>query len=390
MMHRFAGAATFLALALCSVGCHSGPTDGAPASQKTATADDASRKQAQEIIAELHARVPNDKTGPIQPPSRHPSKDAVSDIAPTFIPDVPSAPLNPKFAGVSSQDLYKQLQDYQMQIQAHWLDTEGRQEWFEATPILQKDSRKVVSLVHAEQLTAGSAGGHPVYQLNAKNFSTFRYVEHGVDYPLCADEPYLTQPIGAFCSGVLVGDNIVATAAHCIASDDDAKKTKFVFDFRMNDKDHPLFVFDDSEVFTGKRILQQHSSFTQDDWELIELETKVTDQSRIAQIRRDGKLDGSKKVFAIGYPSGLPVKVSAGGNIRDNLDPKIFLVGIDVYAGNSGGPVFNDQHQVEGILARGDKDFLPVGNCAKTNNCPSANCPGDAITRTTQFSQYVP
>jgi S1-C subfamily serine protease len=269
------------------------------------------------------------------------------------------------------------------------MDTEGRQEWFEAAPILQQDSRKVVSLVHSEQLSASSAQGHAVYQLKAENFSTFRYVDHGVSYPLCADEPYLQQPIGAFCSGVLVGGNVVATAAHCIASDDEAKKTKFVFDFRMNDKDHPLSTFDDSEVFTGKRIIQQHSSYTQDDWEIIELETNVTDQSRIAQIRRNGKLDPSRKVFAIGYPSGLPVKVSAGGSVRDNLDPKIFLVGIDVYAGNSGGPIFNDQHVVEGILARGDKDFLPVGNCAKTNNCPSAGCPGDAITRTTQFAQFV-
>jgi V8-like Glu-specific endopeptidase len=126
----------------------------------------------------------------------------------------------------------------------------------------------------------------------------------------------------------------------------------------MNDRDHPQSSFDDTEVFTGKRIIQQHSSFTQDDWELVELETNVSDQTRIAQIRRNGKLDQSKKVFAIGFPTGLPVKVSAGGSVRDNADSKIFLAGIDVYAGNSGGPVFNDQHVVEGILARGDKDFL--------------------------------
>jgi hypothetical protein len=36
------------------------------------------------------------------------------------------------------------------------------------------------------------------------------------------------------------------------------------------------------------------------------------------------------KVFAIGYPTGLPVKVSAGGSVSDNTDPKVFLVGLDV------------------------------------------------------------
>jgi V8-like Glu-specific endopeptidase len=144
--------------------------------------------------------------------------------------------------------------------------------------------------------------------------------------------------MGAFCSGVLVGDKVVATANHCIKSDADAKATKFVFDFKMMDKDHPQSTFDDSEVFTGKRVILHHPSYTQDDWKLIELQESVTDPSRIATIRRDGMLDQSHKVFAIGYPNGLSVKVSAGGNVRDNHDPKIFLVGLDIYTGNSGGP----------------------------------------------------
>jgi hypothetical protein len=52
--------------------------------------------------------------------------------------------------------------------------------------------------------------------------------------------------------------------------------------------------------------------------------------------------------------------------------------------------VFNENHIVEGVLSIGDKDFLHVGNCARTNNCPSAGCPGDTITRTTRFAEFVP
>jgi len=122
----------------------------------------------------------------------------------------------------------------------------------------------------------------------------------------------------------------VSTAAHCIGSDDEAKATKFVFDFKMKDKDNAQSTFNDDEVFIGKRILQSHSSYTQDDWELIELDHDVTDQGRIADIRRDGLLYQTHKVFAIGYPSGLPVKVSAGGNVRHNVDPKIFLFTLPV------------------------------------------------------------
>jgi hypothetical protein len=385
-MHRLAGFFGCFALVLSVSGCNPKPKPDTFTSRDTATTDETSQKRAQEIVAELHARVPKNAAAQKRSPSPHPSSDAVSDIGPTLALVEPSAPLNPHFAGVSSEDLYAQL----IQIQAHWMDTPGRQEWFEAVPILQKDSRKVVSLVHSDQLAAIVDHGHAAYQLNAKTFSTFRFVDHGVEYPLCADEPYLKQPLGAFCSGVLVGDKLVATAAHCVPSDADLKATRFVFDFRMNDKDHPQSVFDGSEVFTGRRIVQSHPSYSQDDWALIELEQRVSEKDRIAQIRRDGTLDQAHKVFAIGYPTGLPVKVSAGGSVRDNTNPKVFLVGIDVYAGSSGGPVFNENHIVEGILSIGDKDFLPVGNCAKTNNCPSAGCPGDTITRTTRFAEFVP
>jgi V8-like Glu-specific endopeptidase len=196
--------------------------------------------------------------------------------------------------------------------------------------------------------------------------------------------------MGAFCSGVLVGSRVVATAAHCIATDGDAKRTRFVFDFRMKDSKNAQSTFSDDEVFTGKRIIQSHPSYTEDDWELIELDRDVKEPDRIAEIRRGGIIDQNHRVYAMGHPNGLPLKVSTGGNVRLNVDPNIFVVGLDVYAASSGCPVFNDQHVVEGILARGDTDFVPVDKCARANNCPNTGCPGDEITRTTSFASFVP
>jgi hypothetical protein len=377
-----------LCLAAAINGYHLGSETRTTAkSNEQRTKTDTSQQTAREIITELRLRAAQARAE-TQAPDESLRSDSVplSQDSSKTLPKEPSAPLNPNFAGISSEELYGQL----IQIQAHWLDSAGRQEWFEVDVGAKQDSRKVLSLIHADHMSDVIDHGHSVHLLEAKTFSTFRYEDHDAQYPLCDGEPYQYQPMGAFCSGVLVGSRIVATAEHCIASDDAARKTRFVFDFRMNDEKNAKLTFSDDEVFTGKRIIQKHASYTEDDWELIELDRDVKEPDRIAEIRRTGVLDPARKVYALGHPNGLPLKVSVGGNVRNNDSSKIFVVGLDVYAASSGCPVFNDKHVVEGILARGDTDFIPVGKCVRTNNCPGTGCPGDDITRTTSFAGFVP
>jgi hypothetical protein len=372
------------------IGCHSGTkTRSAEKSSGSTVHSDSAQQVAKEIITELRLRGAHAARSEALEKGGNKSLRAYSvpprDSSNSPPPESP-VPLNPRFAGISSEDLYAQL----IQIQAHWLDAAGRQEWFEADADAKRDSRTVLSLIHSDNISDAMDRGSSVHLLKAKTFSTFRFADHDTLYPLCDNEPYQPQPMGAFCSGVLVESRIVATAEHCIASDEDARKTRFVFDFRMNDEKNPQLTFSDDQVFTGKRIIQKHSSYTEDDWELIELDRDVKEPDRIADIRRTGVLDPARKVYALGHPNGLPLKVSAGGTVRNNDSSKIFVVGLDVYAASSGCPVFNDKHVVEGILARGDTDFIPVGECVRTNNCPGPGCPGDDITRTTSFASFVP
>ena len=52
----------------------------------------------------------------------------------------------------------------------------------------------------------------------------------------------------------------------------------------------------------------------------------------------------------------------------------------------SGSPVFNsDTHEVEGILVRGETDFVTQGSCRVSLVCPSSGCRGEDCTRTTEF-----
>ena len=93
----------------------------------------------------------------------------------------------------------------------------------------------------------------------------------------------------------------------------------------------------------------------------------------------------------IGHPSGLPTKFAGGAAVRNNQQNAFFVANLDTYGGNSGSPVFNSNtHAVEGILVRGETDFVQQGNCNVSLVCPSTGCRGEDCTRTTEFEQFVP
>ena len=79
-----------------------------------------------------------------------------------------------------------------------------------------------------------------------------------------------------------------------------------------------------------------------------------------------------------------------------------FETNLDVYGGNSGSAVasLNEQGEllyIEGILVRGNPDFVPSGACYVSNVCSdSSGCSGtngtgwEEVTRATNFSDIIP
>ena len=77
--------------------------------------------------------------------------------------------------------------------------------------------------------------------------------------------------------------------------------------------------------------------------------------------------------------------------MRDNSPSGHFVANLDAYGGNSGSPVFNsDTHEVEGVLVRGDTDFVLQGGCRVSLVCPTTGCRGEDCTRVTEFANLVP
>jgi len=118
----------------------------------------------------------------------------------------------------------------------------------------------------------------------------------------------------------------------------------------------------------------------------VQLERDVVGRTP-AKVRSSGKIKDKQTLFVIGHPCGLPQKYAPGAKVRDNTPAPYFVANLDTYGGNSGSPVFAaPSATVEGILVRGENDFVTNGHCYVSLVCPTTGCRGEDVTRSTLWA----
>jgi hypothetical protein len=255
------------------------------------------------------------------------------------------------------------------------------------------DDRKDIFELSGENLADADSvvALFPDYQV--KDFgdgtSALLTVNYGDYYNLCPSERFREQPIGSFCSGVLVAPDVIATAAHCITGEIELQNIRFVFGYRMRDESTPELVINNSEIYHGVEVIAWQQDNSGADWALIRLDRIVVNH-RIAQIRASGTISNRQALHFIGHPKGLPAKFAGGGTVRENRYRGFFIENLDAYGGNSGSPVFNSTtHVVEGLHVAGKKEqFIKQGNCWVSGVCPEAGCSGGLTVRTTELVRF--
>jgi len=279
------------------------------------------------------------------------------------------------FQGVDSATIAKVLKDKQKAVYG----VDDRQDLFDVKdPKILNDADCVVSLFQDGDVVDNGDG---TSTLTTKNF--------GTEYNLCNNERFRDQPTGAFCSGFLVAPDIVATAGHCV-NPNNVTTIRFIFGFKMLNETTPQTVINNNEIYQGLNVIDRKESPDGVDWALVRLDRAVANH-KIAEFRRTGIIQNNQAVHVIGHPTGLPIKFAGGSNVRDNTPNEFFVANLDTYGGNSGSPIFNsDTHQVEGILVRGEKDFVESNGCNVSLVCPSTGCRGEDCTKTTDFSDLIP
>ena len=254
---------------------------------------------------------------------------------------------------------------------------DDRKDFYQLNAKQKKECDSVVSLWKASDV-----------QDNGSGDSQLQTIKFGDALNLCKDERFREQPIGAFCSGFLVGPDLIATAGHCVKNSNDLANTRFVFGYRMINKKKVRTTISNSDIYKGKKIIgRRQEPGKGSDWCIVRLDRQVEGHSHFENIRKSGKISDDANVHVIGHPVGLPLKYAGGAQVRDNLKKSYVVCNLDTYGGNSGSPVINDDklNEIEGILVRGDTDFKTVGNCQRSNVCPNTGCSGEDVTRATEF-----
>ncbi|MDD5302227.1 MAG: serine protease [Elusimicrobia bacterium] len=192
--------------------------------------------------------------------------------------------------------------------------------------------------------------------------------------PVCSDERFYGQPVGAFCSGFLIGPDLIMTAAHCADASigfpvPECSNMRIVFGFSLRDGEKTPTSLPAGEVYRCAGLVARPEEWLDEDWAIIRLDRAVTGHEPL-RLNASGGLRPGTPVFAIGHPAGLPTKITGPAKVV-SVDEKTFRTDLDIFNGNSGGPVVNAKTGlVEGIVSEGGgPDYQPRGNgeCWESN-----------------------
>lgn len=210
---------------------------------------------------------------------------------------------------------------------------------------------------------------------------------------VCETEPFANQLNPGFCSGFLVGPDTFVTAGHCITSQSQCDGVSMIFGFGLDKETRDLSTVNASEVYHCKKVIRREyqSSANGRDYAVVTLDRVVKGRAPL-KVRQTGSVQVGDSIAVIGHPSGLPTKIADGAKVRSvkSADP-YFQANLDTYGGNSGSAVFNMvTGEVEGILVRGENDFVRKGDCMVSNVCKDNACRGEDVTKTELFKDLVP
>ena len=214
------------------------------------------------------------------------------------------------------------------------------------------------------------------------------------DYPdwpkLCSDERFAGLPQPGFCSGVKIGDSLVATSAHCMRGQFDCDRSSVVFGYSGGTNAANRRTVATRDVYQCKAIIAERvpERFGERgaDWAIFAVDRAI--DAPTAKLVNSRNVEPSLVTTVIGHPIGLPSVVTRYGVVQTKAS-QYFIANSDTFVGNSGSAVFSAQSiedrkpVVLGLLTGGAKDFdqhVEDGeDCVRSQWCKDPECLGDDV-----------
>jgi V8-like Glu-specific endopeptidase len=185
----------------------------------------------------------------------------------------------------------------------------------------------------------------------------------GDENGLCPGERFADQPSAAVCSGMLLDDQLVLTAGHCMRRLQ-CSDVAFVFNY-VTDGGEPRTVFDSHDVYDCDEVIARQlsvpSAEDRTDYAWVHLTRTAAEHVWPVTARPASEpLVVGEPVIVAGFGGGLPMKVDLGGVVTDlRLDTgDYFLTTSDTFHGDSGAPVLDEQLRLIGLQVRGGADYM--------------------------------
>ena len=205
----------------------------------------------------------------------------------------------------------------------------------------------------------------------------------GMLKPVCEKERYSHQPTASVCSGFFVSDDVLATAGHCMLSEDQCENFAWVVNYKITDENQSSISVELNDVYTCEKIIKVGYGRGLD-FALIKLDR--SNKGKAVKISKTPPALGTPIVM-IGHPSGLPQKISDKARIT-SISGSSFRSNLDAFRGNSGSAVFNaESGELLGILVNGNADYqhnLEL-DCSEVNVLPD----NEADEGSSSYSQVI-
>ena len=191
-------------------------------------------------------------------------------------------------------------------------------------------------------------------------------------YQLCSGEAFPEQPVAAFCSGVLIDEDLVLTAGHCLGeSRESAEATcasaALVFGFLYEAPDRLAeLTLDDS--YRCRRVVSWRNAggsqrTDEPDFAVIQLDRPVAGGQVPAPIAAGG-VELGQRLNLVGFGVGLPAKIDSGAVVTDvTRFDEYFSAQTDTFGGASGSPLYDDSGDLRGVHTRGAQDWEFFAEC---------------------------